>query len=100
MARLREELSSSRQQVAQLQAELGVQGAVIERTEALVAQRHQLAGEVRRLRMQLEEEQVRARDTELQLIGEMEVLMRELPGQLSRNRSGASPAGEGVRVGA
>ena len=86
MARLRDELSASRMQVAQLQAELGVQASVIERTEAVVGQRHQLAGEVKRLRLQLEEEQARARETELQLLTEIEVLMRDLPGAL-RSRS-------------
>ena len=89
MARLRDELSSSRQQCAQLQAELAVQASVIERTEAVVGQRHQLAGEVKRLRQQLEEEQQRAREVELQLLNEVEVLMRDLPGAL-RSRSALS----------
>jgi chromosome segregation ATPase len=89
MARLRDELSGSRQQCAQLQAELAVQASVIERTEAVVGQRHQLAGEVKRLRLQLEEEQQRARETELQLLNEVEILMRDLPGSL-RSRSALS----------
>jgi hypothetical protein len=89
MARLRDELSGSRQQCAQLQAELAVQASVIERTETVVGQRHQLAGEVKRLRLQLEEEQQRARETELQLLNEVEILMRDLPGSL-RSRSALS----------
>ena len=37
-------------------------------------------------KLQLEEEQARARETELQLLTEIEVLMRDLPGAL-RSRS-------------
>jgi hypothetical protein len=64
---------------------------VIERTETVVGQRHQLAGAVKRLRPPLEEEQQRARETELQLLNEVEILMRDLPGSL-RSRS-ALPGG-------
>lgn len=77
---LQSEKAQARTLVAQLKGEIEVQALVIERTEEVIKEKHALAAEVKRLQLALSETTERARETEIKLLGEIEVLMRSLPG--------------------